>query len=931
MSEDDVAQQPADGEELKRHSEQENIVPVSGMYREWFLDYASYVILERAVPALNDGLKPVQRRILHAMWELDDGRYNKVANIIGHTMKYHPHGDASIGDALVQLGQKDILIDTQGNWGNTLTGDGAAAPRYIEARLNKFAQEVVFNPKTTNWLASYDGRNKEPEHLPIKFPLLLAQGAEGIAVGMACKMLPHNFLELIDASIAVLKNKPFELYPDFLTGGMVDVDGYNDGLRGGKIRVRARIRQLDKKTLVIEEIPFGTTTTSLIESILKAADAKKISIRKIEDNTAEFAEVLIHLDKGVSPDKTIDALYAFTDCEISISPNASVILQDKPYFLGVSDLLRHSTNRTVELLKLELEIRLNELEEAWHFASLEKIFIEKRIYRDIEEEETWEGVIAAIHNGLKPYIKHLKRAVTDDDVARLTEIRIKRISRFDINKAEEEIARLEGEIEEVKHNLANLVDFAIAYFRHIRDKYGKGRERKTEIRKFDTIQARKVIVANKKLYVDMVEGFVGWDRKIRTGEAVSECSDIDDIIIFREDGVMQVVRIAEKKFVGKNILYAGVWKKNDERTIYHLIYRDGKDGGAAMMKRFAVSSITREKEYDLTRGTAGSKVLYLSVNPDGRKEVVTVHLKPRPNLRKTRIDIDFGEMQIKGRAAGGNRLTREKIIKVLQKELGGSTLDSKEIWFDDSVKRLNDEGRGTSLGHFKGDNRILTVYASGNFRLTGFDVSTHFEDDLVHIEKWIPSKPINAVYFDGDKGKYFVKRFLCESANDKAVPFISEHPNSALELVSLLKRPTVLVQLDKKDKDTGKWIEHQVDLAAFIDVKGQKAQGNQLDRDGVRKITLLEEVSEDWDPDDFALAETDAEEDVEVMDGELESDAAEAPSAPEAPKKEITLEITNTTEGSVEIELDVKPAPKKSVEDKDEDASADDKGQISLF
>jgi topoisomerase-4 subunit A len=833
------------------HHEQENIVPVSGMYREWFLDYASYVILERAVPALDDGLKPVQRRIMHAMWELDDGRYNKVANVIGHTMKYHPHGDASIGDALVQLGQKELLIDTQGNWGNILTGDGAAAPRYIEARLSKFALEVVFNPKTTQWLASYDGRNKEPMNLPIKFPLLLAQGAEGIAVGMACKILPHNFNELIDGSVNILKNKPFELYPDFLTGGMMDAELYNDGLRGGKIRVRARIKQLDKKTLVVEEIPFGTNTTSLIESILKAADAKKINIRKIEDNTSEFVEILIHLDKGVSPDKTIDALYAFTDCEISISPNASVILNDKPLFLGVADLLKHSTHRTVDLLKLELEIKLNELQEAWHFASLEKIFIEKRIYRDIEEEETWEGVIQAIHKGLKPYIKHLKRVVTDEDVARLTEIRIKRISRFDINKAEEEIARLEGEIQEVLNHLANLIEYAIRYFKHIKEKYGKGKERRTEIRKFDTIQARKVIVANKKLYVDYVEGFIGWDKKIGTGEPVSECSDIDDIIIFREDGVMQVVRIADKKFVGKNILFASVWKKNDDRTIYHLIYRDGRDGAQAMVKRFAVSAITREKEYDLTKGTAGSKVLYLSVNPDGRKEVVTVHLKPRPNLRKTKIDFDFSELQIKGRAVAGNRLTREKVIKVMQKEIGGSTLDSKEIWFDDSVKRINDEGRGNSLGQFKGEDKILTIYKSGNYRLTGFDVSTHFEDDVIHIEKWIPAKPISAVYFDGEKKKHFVKRFLCESASDKPVLFISETPGSRLELASTLKSPVVQVQIDRKEKDTGTYASIAVDLSEFIDIKGQKAVGNQLDKDPARKITLLPDESEDWEPEDF--------------------------------------------------------------------------------
>lgn len=898
------------------HKDQENIVPVSGMYKTWFLDYASYVILERAVPALADGLKPVQRRILHSMWELDDGRYNKVANIIGHTMKYHPHGDASIGDALVQVGQKDVLIDCQGNWGNILTGDNAAAARYIEARLNKFAQEVVFNPKTTDWLASYDGRNKEPHHLPIKFPLLLSQGAEGIAVGMACKILPHNFNELLDASIACLKNKPFDLYPDFQTGGMADVENYNDGLRGGKVRVRSKIKQLDKKTLVVEEIPYGTTTNSLIESILRAVDAKKISIRKIEDNTSEFAEIVIHLDKGVSPDKTIDALYAFTDCEVSISPNASVILNDKPMFLGVSELLKFSTQRTVELLKRELEIRLGELEEAWHFCSLERIFIEKRIYRDIEEEETWEGVIAAIHKGLKPFTKHLRRPVTDDDVVRLTEIRIKRISKFDLSKAEEEIARLEGEIEEVKHHLNNLIEYAVAYFKRIKEKFGKGKERKTELRKFDHIQARKVIVANKKLFVDPVEGFIGWDRKIGTGEAVSECSDIDDIIVFREDGVMQVVRIAEKKFVGKNILFTGVWKKNDDRTIYHLIYRDGKDGGPSFMKRFAVSSITREKEYPLTRATAGSKVLYFSVNPDGRKEVVTVHLKPRPNLRRTKLDLDFSELQIKGRAAGGNRVTREKILKVVQKEVGGSTLDSKEIWFDDVVRRLNDEGRGRSLGNFGGNDRILTVYSSGHYRLTTFDLSTHFEDDLLLIEKWNPEKPINAVYFDGEKGIHFAKRFQCESGSDKPVLFISEHDKSRLEFASTFKHPVVVLQFDRKDKGSGKWVEELIDLSQFIDVKGQKAQGNQLTKETIKKVFLHEESSEDWSADDFAKPDV---EEIEDADNELLDETTTT--EPVSVKKTVS-ETKKSTDVPFEITNFDEDIPDDRIEDD---------GQITLF
>jgi topoisomerase-4 subunit A len=656
---------------------------VSGMYRNWFLDYASYVILERAVPALYDGLKPVQRRILHSMKDLDDGRYNKVANIIGHTMQYHPHGDASIGDALVQLGQKDLLIDCQGNWGNTLTGDSAAAPRYIEARLSKFAHDVVFNPKTTEWQLSYDGRNKEPVFLPVKFPLLLAQGGEGIAVGLSCKVLPHNFNELIDGSIAVLRKRSFELVPDFPTGGLADVSNYNEGERGGRIRCRARIRKEDNKTLVIHEIPFGTTTTSLIESIIKANEKGKIKVRHIEDNTAENAEILIHLAAGVSPDNTIDALFAFTDCEVSIAPNAVVIENDKPRFVGVKELLRISTENTLRLLELELRIKLGELAEQWHFASLERIFIEKKVYRRIEEAETWEQVLEFIDKGLKPYVKELKRAVTQEDIIRLTEIKIKRISKFDSFKADEHIKQLDNQITEVQHKLDHLVDHAVDYFKELKKKYGAGRERRTELRTFDTIVAAKVAVANKKLYLDREEGFMGWS--LRNNEFVDECSEIDDIIVFRVNGTMLVTKVADKKFIGKGILHVGVFKKNDERTIYHMVYQDGVKG-PYYMKRFAVTGVTRDKEYDLTGGAPGSSVEYFTCNPDGASETVSVVLRPKPNIRKNKFDIDFAQLAVKGRGSKGNLLTRYAVQKITQKERGASTLGAIPIWFDETVR-----------------------------------------------------------------------------------------------------------------------------------------------------------------------------------------------------------------------------------------------------
>ncbi|HRD52799.1 MAG TPA: DNA gyrase/topoisomerase IV subunit A, partial [Flavobacteriales bacterium] len=716
------------------------------MFKDWFLDYASYVILERAVPALYDGLKPVQRRILHAMDDLDDGRYNKVANIIGHAMQYHPHGDASIGDALVQLGQKDLLIDCQGNWGNTLTGDSAAAPRYIEARLSKFARDVVFNPKTTEWQLSYDGRNKEPVFLPVKFPLLLAQGAEGIAVGLSCKLLPHNFNELIDASIAVLRKRSFELLPDFPTGGLADVSNYNEGERGGRVRCRARIQKLDSKTLEITEIPFGTTTTSLMESIVKANEKGKIKVRHIDDNTAENASIVIHLATGVSPDNTIDALFAFTDCEVSLAPNAVVIENDKPRFVSVKELLRISTENTLRLLELELKIKKSELEEQWHFASLERIFIEKKVYRKIEEAETWEEVISFIDKGLKPHIQELKRPVTQEDIVRLTEIRIKRISKFDSFKADEHIKQLAEQIKEVQGKLDRLVDHAVDYFKELKKKYGAGRERKTELRPFDTIVAAKVAVANKKLYVDRQEGFFGWSLK--DAELVGECSEIDDIIVFRINGSMTVTKMADKKFVGKGIEHIAVFKKNDERTIYHMVYQDGVKG-PYYMKRFIVTGITRDKEYDLTGGAPGSTMEYFTCNPDGASEVLTVVLKPRPNLRKTKFDVDFAELAVKGRGSKGNLLTRYAVQKVTQKERGTSTLGAIPVWYDETVRRLNDTGHGRYLGRFKGDDRILCISKSGKYQLFPYVLSTHFPDDALTVVKWNPKDVVTAVYWDG--------------------------------------------------------------------------------------------------------------------------------------------------------------------------------------
>lgn len=808
-------------------------IKVTGMFQEWFLDYASYVILERAVPAIEDGFKPVHRRILHSMKDLDDGRYTKVANIVGHTMQYHPHGDASIGDAIVQIGQKDILIDTQGNWGNILTGDSAAASRYIEARLSKFALDVVFNPKTTEWQISYDGRKQEPVNLPVKFPMVLAQGAEGIAVGLSTKILPHNFIELIDASIKHLEGKRFTIFPDFATGGVLDVSNYNDGLRGGKLRVRANIEIRDKNLLIINEIPYSTNTSTLIDSILKANDKGKIKIKKIEDNTSSEVEILIHLPNNISPDKTIDALYAFTNCEVSISPLSCVIIDNKPHFLGVSELLRRSTDNTVRLLKTELEIKLGELEEQWHFASLEKIFIEKRIYRDIEEEETWEGVLDAIDKGLQPHIKHLKRAITREDITRLTEIKIKRISKFDLDKAEQKIEALEGEIENVKHDLDHLIEYSINYFKTLKEKYGAGKERKTKIQLFEDIEATKVVIRNTKLYVNRSEGFIGTSMKKE--EYVTDCSDIDDIICFTKDGNMMVTKVEGKTFIGKNIIYVGIFKKKDKRTIYNLIYRDGK-AGYNYMKRFAVTSITRDRAYSIGKDKPGTKVLYFSANPNGEAELVTVFLRQKKGLKRLKFDIDFSDLAIKGRNVKGNLVSKMPIKNVEMKEEGVSTLKPRKIWFDDTVRRLNVDERGELLGAFKGEDRLLIVRQNGIVKTIIPELTTHFENDVIIMEKWNPKKPISAVYWEGEKERYYVKRFLIEQP-EKEELIITDHSNSQLEIISTDYIPRVEIEY-KKARGKDRKENETVNIEEFISVKGIKAQGNQLTSENVKQIDL---------------------------------------------------------------------------------------------
>lgn len=923
--------QPEQEEVLAQEEERPQESRVRGMYREYFLDYASYVILERAVPALQDGLKPVQRRLMHALKEMDDGRFHKVANVIGQTMKYHPHGDASIGDALVQLGQKNLLIDTQGNWGNIYTGDSAAAPRYIEARLSKFALEVSFNAKITEWQASYDGRAKEPVTLPVKFPLLLAQGVEGIAVGLSTKVLPHNFIELIDASIAHLRGRKVEIFPDFPTGGIADFSQYNDGERGGRVRCRAKIAVDDKKTLVITEIPFGTTTTSVIDSIIKANDKGKIKIKKIEDNTAEHVEIVLHLVPGISPDQTVDALYAFTACEVSISPLCCVIEDDKPLFTGVSNLLKRSTEHTLDLLRAELSIQLNELQEQWHFASLEKIFIENKIYRDIEEAETWEQVLENIWEGLKPHVGHLLREVTEDDLVRLTEIKIKRISKFDSDKADDQLAALEGRIAEVKHHLDTLVEYAVEYFKNLKKKYSAGRERKTEIRSFDTVVAAKVAIANAKLYVNREEGFMG--TGLKRDEYVCDCSDLDDIIVIRQDGTLMVTKVDAKKFVGKDILYLGVYQKGDDRTVYNLIYRDGSKG-ASFVKRFAMTGVTRDKEYDLTQGTKGSEILYLSVNPNGEAETVTIHLRAAAKIKKLKWDLDFAELAVRARSARGNTVSKNSIKRIELKSEGVSTLAARKLWFDEAVLKINDQERGRILGAFRGEDRLLQLDAKGRYRIFIPELATHFEEAPFFLAKWEAEKPYAIVYYDGEKDKHMVKRCVLEPKNDQWDYLISDHAQSEVLVISASDQVDIEVTFKKvkgKDKDP-----ETVNLQDFIAVKGWKAAGNQLTTWPVKGINVLRDENEeapiadmeaahvleevtDWSEHEMAEDSAHTPVPSPVLDAQPAPPAAEEKSAPEKPS--ITLEVVDLTASE--------PAapPAESSED---DLDQEEDGQFTL-
>jgi topoisomerase IV subunit A len=913
-----------------------DITHLPGMYENWFLEYASYVILERAVPYLYDGLKPVQRRILYSMRRLEDGRYNKVANIIGHTMQFHPHGDVSIGDALVQLGQRDLLIDCQGNWGNILTGDSAAASRYIEARLSKFALEVVFNPKTTQWKSSYDGRNKEPVYLPVKFPLLPAMGVEGIAVGLASKVLPHNFNELIDASVACLKNEPFVLLPDFPTGGMADCSKYNDGQRGGKVRIRARINKYDKKTLVINEIPYGKTTGSLIDSILLANEKGKIKIRKIDDNTAGTVEILIHLTPGVSPDKTIDALYAFTDCEVPVSPNTCVINNGRPVFLGVSDILRTSTANTLEILRQELLIRKEELESEWHGSSLEKIFIENRIYITIENCETWEEVLSTIDKGLDPFKHILVRPVTEDDLVMLTELKIKRISKYDANRAQEQIAAIEKELTTVNHHLENLIVYAINYFENLKKKYGGDYPRKTEIRSFDTIEASKVVVANEKLYANFEEGFIGTSLKKDT--FLFDCSDIDDIIIFRKDGTFVVTKVSTKAFVGKNILHIALFNKNNERTIFNVVYRDGK-AGFSYAKRFAVKGITRDKEYDITQGNEGSKIQYFTENPNGESEVIRVALKPKPKLKKPVFDFDFGTLAIKNRNAMGNIVSKHTLVKVSLKEKGTSTLGGLKIWFDNSVNRLNTEARGQYIGEFDGEDQILVMLSDGQFRLVNYDITNHFEENIIRIEKFNPYTIFSVVLMDAEQKFLYLKRFQIEpdTPENRSHRMIGDHPDSRMLSLSDNLLPRYQIIFGGKHSSRPPEI---IDGAEFISLKSFKAKGKRLTTFETESVEEIEPI----DPDDDSLLRYYGDEYLELL-GRIEnteeqeiseSSDLEDPAVFDGPNKEpedMEAPVISITE------VTTKPA-KKSNSPKSSSAPApqedkpippvDDSGQFTL-
>ncbi|OCX51833.1 DNA topoisomerase IV [Mucilaginibacter sp. PPCGB 2223] len=924
-----------------------NITSLDGLYENWFLDYASYVILDRAVPHIYDGLKPVQRRILHSLKEMDDGRFNKAANVIGNTMKYHPHGDASIGDAMVQIGQKNLMIDCQGNWGNILTGDSAAAPRYIEARLSKFALDVAFNPDTTDWQSSYDGRNREPITLPVKFPLLLAQGAEGIAVGLATKILPHNFVELLDASIAVLRGERPNLLPDFPTAGLADASNYNEGQRGGKIRVRARIVERDKKTLAITEIPFSTTTGSLIDSIIAANDKGKIKIKKIEDNTAKDVEIMIHLAPGISPDVTIDALYAFTDCEVSISPNTCVIHDDKPRFMSVNDMLTESTHHTKELLKLELQIRLNDLKEKIFFSSLLKIFIQEGMYKNpaYETSVNFENVVEVLNTLFEPFFSQFYRVITPEDYKKLIDKPMSSITRFDVKKADEQMKALEAEIKEVNHHLKHLTDYAIAWFQKLKDKYGKDRGRKTELRTFDKVEASQVALANVKLYVNREDGFIG--TGLKKDEFVCDCSDLDEIIVFREDGKCLITKVQDKVFVGKDICHVGIFKKNDERTVYNMIYRDGGNG-TSYIKRFSVLGVTRDKEYDLTKGTKGSKMLYFSANPNGEAEVVNIQLKPHSKLKKLQFDQDFAEIAIKGRGSMGNIVTKYPVKKIILKSKGVSTLAGRKIWYDEILKRLNVDARGKYLGEFDGDDKILTVLSSGVYELTSFDLTNHFDDKMVLIQKYKPEHVYSVVHYDGKSKNYFVKRFVFEQqVTGKQVSFISDESGSKMILISGAAQPVVKVDQLKGKSLTPETIE--INLSEVIDVKGFKAQGNRLSQHEIKSVELIpaeedeaaetvpvngeeeevdgidvnevdqsitsapvDTVANDTGEDDTAAAENNAEAAAKPVAGNkpVQTNEEKTPETPAEPKpvKKIDFEITNPDE------LDI-----------------DDKGQLGLF
>ena len=875
--------------------ESHTIVPLSGMYQNWFLDYASYVILERAVPAIDDGLKPVQRRIMHAMKEMDDGRFNKVANVIGNTMQFHPHGDASIGDAITNLGQKELLLETQGNWGDIRTGDRAAAPRYIESRLSKFALDVVFNGQTTEWQLSYDGRKKEPVTLPVKFPLLLTQGVEGIAVGLSTKILPHNFQELIKASIDILKGKSPKIYPDFLTGGMIDVSDYKQGERGGKVKVRAKVEIVDKKEILIKDIPYATTTSSIIDSIIRANDKGKIKIKKVIDNTAKDVEIAISLAPGMSPDVTIDALYAFTDCEVSISPNACVIVEDKPMFLTVNDILKINTNQTVDLLRRELEIRRAELLEKILFSSLEKIFIENRIYRDIEECETWEAVIETIDKGLTPFKSQFYREITTDDIVRLTEIKIKRISRFDSFKADELMNKLEEELKEVAFHLENIIDYSVAYFKKLLEKYGKGKERKTEIKTFDEISATSVVANNQKLYANRKDGFIGYGLK--KDEFIGECSDIDDIIVIRKDGVCMVSRISEKIFMGKDILHVGVWKKNDERMVYNLIYVDA-GSGRNMVKRFNVLGVTRDKEYDLTKGAKGSKVLYLTANPNGQAEIINIKLTSGSSARTKVFDFDFSSIEIKGRGAGGNILTKYPIRKVEFKSEGVSTLSGIDIWYDASVGRLNKDGRGALIGNFDGEDKVVVLYTDGQYELTSYELSNHYETDKIKlISKLEKDLVITVIHQDGKSKNHFIKRFQIEtSVVSKKYLLISETPGSKLTAISIHPDPQIKIDVLKgktKEKESSLMLASEM-----IDVKGWKAAGNRLSSYQVKKVQIIE-------PEVVAEKKEEKPAEVENIDSKV------IPEGAESKEVEKVAETEKKQESKPELKSPEKKPPKK--------------------